>query len=202
MELKDLFQKDLTKQRREFKRGDKIYRASEKPAGLYLVEKGLVGLVVPGESGHDHLVRLFKPQQIFGHRSLFANEPYHAAATALESTSVLFVHKTEIKDVIKANCEYAEKLLELMAIELRQAEQKLISMTEKDVTSRIAESIIYLKELHPNHSWTRQEIADFCGSTAATVIRTLAKFEEEGLISQNGREFTILKREGLLNLYS
>lgn len=200
MELRDLFYQNKFVQRKELKRGDKVYKVSDLPQGLYFVEKGLIGLVVAGEGGHDHLVRLFKKDQIFGHRSLFAKEPYHASATALEGTSILFINKSDIKELMRSNCDFAEKLLELMAIELRLAEQKLISLTEKDVTSRIAETIIYLKEVFPTHNWTRQEIADFCGSTAATVIRTMAKFEDEGLITQNGREFQIVDKDSLLGI--
>lgn len=198
MELKQLFFKKP--QRKEFKRGDRIYRASEPPQGLYLVEKGLVGLVISGENGHDHLVRLFKPGQIFGHRTLFAKETYHATATALETTHLNFLDKDEVRKLMREECDFNEIMLELMAKELRSAEEKLISITEKDVTRRIAETIIYLKEIFPDHAWTRQEIADYCGSTAATVIRTLAKFENDGFISQNGREFQIIDREALLSI--
>lgn len=184
---------------RSYKRGEVIYRVGDEPKGLYLVESGLVGLVMIGEKGQEHLVRLFRPLQIFGHRSLFAKEPYHATATALEGTRVRFLNREMVREEMKGNCEFAEFLLETLAHEMRRAEQKQLSLSEKDVTARIAETLLYLKELKPDHNWTRQEIADYCGSTAATVIRTMAYFENQKWIEQVGRTIVIKDKNALLD---
>lgn len=196
MELKEIFSEA---RRVQYKRHDVIYKMGDEPQNIYFLAQGLVGLVVWSESGKDHLVRLFKAGQIFGHRSLFAQEKYHASATALDDVEVLVLSKEQLRERMKGNCELAENLLQNLAKELRVAEAKQVVLSEKDVTARIAEAIIYFKELHPTHSWTRQEIADFCGTTVATVIRTLAKFVDDGLIEQQGREIHILNRESLLS---
>lgn len=183
----------------KFKRGDVIYKMGQTPEHIYYLAQGLVGLVHWGESGKDHLLRLFKKDQIFGHRSFFAQENYHASATVIEDATVMVLSKEEMRARMKGNCDLAEKLLQTLAQELRRSEEKQVVLTEKDVTARIAEAVVYFKELHPTHSWTRQEIADFCGTTAATVIRTLAKFVDDGLVEQRGREIVILNKEELLS---
>lgn len=195
MEFKDLFAQAVAK---NFRRGDVVYRAGENPQNIYFVESGLVGLGLWGESGKDHLVRLFREGQIFGHRSLFANEPYHATATVIDDSVLRVMNKNEMRQQMKGNCDLAEKLLQTLAIELRRAEAKQLTLSEKDAPARIAEAVVYLKELHPEYSWTRQEIADFCGTTTPTVIRTLARFVEDGLIEQRGREILILDKKTLL----
>lgn len=195
MEFKDLFSQAVAK---NFRRGDVVYRAGETPQNIYFVESGLVGLGLWGESGKDHLVRLFREGQIFGHRSLFANEPYHATATVIDDSVLRVMSKNEMRQQMKGNCDLAEKLLETLAVELRRAEAKQLTLSEKDAPARIAEAVVYLKELHPEYSWTRQEIADFCGTTTPTVIRTLARFVEDGLIEQRGREIIILEKKKLL----
>lgn len=196
MEFKDLFSQAPFKR---FKRGDIIYRSGETPKNIYYVESGLVGLGLWGESGKDHLVRLFREGQIFGHRSLFANEMYHATATVIDEAQIRILSKAEMREQMKGNCDLAEKLLETLAKELRVAEAKQLVLSEKDAPARIAEAVVYLKELHPEYSWTRQEIAEFCGTTTPTVIRTLAKFVEEGLVEQKGREIVILNKSALLS---
>jgi CRP-like cAMP-binding protein len=60
--------------------------------------------------------------------------------------------------------------------------------------------VLYLREVFPEHQWTRREIAEFCGSSTPTVIRTLAKFEAEGILRQHGRKIEIVRREALLEL--
>ena len=71
---------------------------------------------------------------------------------------------------------------------------------ENQILSRTAQAIIYLKDLYPEHNWTRQEIANFCASTVSTVIKAMAELEDMGLIKQQGRSIEILKREELLQM--
>lgn len=181
-------------------RGEFLYRATEDAKYLYFVKSGLVGLVMIGINGHEHLLRLFKPGQFFGHRALFSKEKYHASAVALEETKIIKLDRDIICQLIRQHWEISFAVIEALAKELRLAEEKLVSRSEKDVSARIAETIIFLKDRHPEHQWTRKEIADYCGSTTPTVIKTLARFEAEGLIAQKGRQIQILQRQGLLAL--
>ena len=184
--------------RKRSDKGDYLYRAGDTPQGIYLLVSGLVGLVTLSSSGKEHLVRLFKGGQYFGHRSLFANEPYHASSHALEPVECDFLPKNLILSISKSHPEFGLKVAEKLAKELRRAELWLGSMTDRQVGERIAEALLYLKTAYPEHLWTRREIAEFCGSTTPTIIRTLAQFEEQGFISQEGRTITILNRDALL----
>ena len=49
--------------RRSYKRGEFLYREGETPGGIFLIVKGLVGLVSLGDRGNEHLLRLFKCAQ-------------------------------------------------------------------------------------------------------------------------------------------
>ena len=63
-----------------YKRRQVVYEPMDEPDGIYFVETGLVGIVIPGRSGAEYLMRFFRPNQYFGHRSLFAEERFHARA--------------------------------------------------------------------------------------------------------------------------
>ena len=71
---------------------------------------------------------------------------------------------------------------------------------ENEILVRTAFAIVSLKDLHPDHNWTRQEIANFCASTTSTIIKALAEFEERGLIEQTGRKIKIIDRAKLIAL--
>lgn len=185
-------------EQKKYSRGESIYQAGEPPQGLYFIEEGLVGLVMAGSAGQEHLVRLFSGGSFLGHRSLFSDEIHHASSRALEKTKILFLSKEKCFEIMKEQPDLSFVIISALGKQLRLAEEKLVSMTENDVAARIAEALVYLKELHPEHHWTRQEIADFCGSTAPTVIRVLGRFEEAGLIQQQGRDIIILNKKALL----
>jgi CRP-like cAMP-binding protein len=180
------------------KRGDYLYRAGESANGIYIVEQGLLGLTYISAEGSEHLLRLYRPGLIVGHRAFFAEEKYHASSQALEASVVYSLPESCMTQALSENPLLSRQFLKKLAIELREAELKLISRSEKDVFQRVAEALVYLKRNHPQHIWTRREISEFCGSTTATVIKAMAKLEQTGAISQDGRNFTILNEQRLL----
>jgi CRP-like cAMP-binding protein len=184
----------------EFSRGDRVYRSGEQPQALYFVERGIVGLVLTSSGGMEHLLRLFVAGDYFGHRALFADEPYHADSVCLEPTLLLCLGKEHVERILNENPALQRILIRTLARELGRAELLRISLTEADVISRVASALVYLKELHSSHNWTRQEIANFCASTTPSVVRAMAALEARGFIRQVGRKVEILDREALLQL--
>lgn len=202
---------DLTSQHQEkilkegkpilFKRGEIVYSEGDSPEGIYLVEKGLVGLILLGaSSGKEHLMRFFKKGQYFGHRSLFSQEGYHGRTVCLEPTELSFIPKKTVFEILETQPLLYRGVVEILAQELKLAELQRVNILENQIIPRVASSIVYLKELHPKHKWTRQEIANFCASTASTVIKAMAELEQKGLIRQEARDILILDRDGLLDL--
>lgn len=185
-------------EKQSFQKGELLYHAGEAPPGLFLLRKGLVGLALVSEAGREQLVRLFGPNDFLSHRSLLAEEHYHANATALEASEVQFVPKDLFFGLVEKQRAFAHYFLKRLAIDLGDCERRLKSMAEADAQARVAAALVYLKDLHAHHVWTRKEIADFAGTTTETTIRSLGKLEEEGLIKQVGRPIEILKRASLI----
>lgn len=183
-----------------FKRGDLVYRQGDSPVGIYFVKSGLVGLRKCGPSGKEHLLRFFRQGQFFGHRSLFSKEDYHGSAIVLEPTSLKLVPQEIIKTALTKHPELLIDVVQVLARELRRCESQHVMILDNQINSRVAQSIVYLKDLNPDHNWTRQEIADFCASTVSTVIKSLAELEALGLIKQDGRSIQILNRDQLVSM--
>lgn len=183
-----------------YKRGEVVYQQDEKPKGIYFVASGLVGLVILAESGKEHLMRFFRTGQFFGHRTVFASDGYHGSAMALEPTEVRLLPVETIRQAVNEHPRILLPFVEVLASELRQCETHQVMILENQILARIARSLIYLKDLHPAHNWTRSEIAHFCASTTSTVIKGLAKIEELGFIKQSGRSIEIVDRGRLLEL--
>ncbi len=185
----------------QFKRGDHIYSQGETPKGIYFVKSGLVGLtIISAKSGKEHLLRFFRQSQFFGHRSLFSNEGYHGNAVALEPTTIKFVPIEAVLSRIEKDKSLLQEVVVVLAKELRRCETQHVMILENEILVRVAQSLIYLKDLHPDHNWTRQEIANFCASTVSTVIKALSELEDNKYIRQDGRAISILDRQSLVAL--
>ena len=185
----------------ELKRGEFVYRQGDVPSGIYFVKKGLVGLMLVGQtSGKEHLVRFFRQGQFFGHRALFSNEGYHGTSVAIEPTVLKLVPKEIIMMAIEKQPNLLRDVVKVLSKELRRCETHQVMILENQILVRTAQAVVYLKDLHPDHSWTRQEIANFCASTVSTVIKALSELEELNLIKQAGRSIQVLNRDGLIAL--
>lgn len=185
----------------EYPRGKSVYQPGDNSKGIYFVQTGLVGLVLLGrKSGREHLLRFFKPGQFFGHRSLLSQEPHHGRALVLSPARLKFISRGLIFQEVQKHPVLLWDMARQLSRELRICEESHVSILEEEVLARVARALIYLKELHPEHSWTRQEIANFCASTASTVIKTMAEIEKRNLIRQSGRAFEIIDPEALLEL--
>lgn len=184
---------------RTYKKGTYVYTSGETPIGIYFVKRGLVGLVTTSPKGSEHLLRLFAKDHFFGHRALFANETYYGSSICLETCEIGLVPSRVVEEILTTYPEASRLLIETLARELGLAERQRLKIADQEVLKRLASSIIYLKEIHPEHRWTRNEIANFCASTGPTIIRGLAELEELGLIVQKGRDIEILNKQKLLD---
>lgn len=178
-----------------YKRDQVIFYADNDPLGLFFVQSGLVKLERISEDGTAHTLRIVGPGGILGYRSLFANEPYHATALAVDDVELCFVPKAEILAVFNSHPEVALRLLNHLAKDLRLAEQRWMGQMDKGAPERVAEALIFLQDHFQSQTWTRREIAEWAGTTPETVMRTLAQFEKESLIDQSGRQILILNKQ-------
>jgi CRP-like cAMP-binding protein len=185
---------------RSVARGATIYREGDQPEGLYYLQKGLVGLVKVTPSGTESLLRVFKQGQFLGHRTLFADEAYHANAKCLENSELIFCPKKLVLEVFDTDPNAYSFLARALAKELRRAENRSVMISEGDVKQRVSSALLLFKKLYPDHLWTRTEIANYCASRTPTVIKTLGELEGLGYIKQEGRSIEILDEEGLMTL--
>ncbi len=184
-----------------FERSEFVYRSGDKAKGLYFVEEGLVGLSIVGPSGKEHLMRFFKANQVFGHRAILADqEHYHATTQVLEKTRVLFVPKETVKELLEKYPELYRLVVKQLAQELTNCEVQQVNVLDQQILPRVAQALVFLKDIRPDYRWTRSELASFCASTTSTVIKALAEIEYMGYIKQKGRVMHILDRAALIQM--
>lgn len=183
---------------KSFKRGEMIYHEGDSPESLFLVESGLVGLFHISESGKETFLRVFGKGCIFGHRSYFAESPYHATSIALEQTDLVIIAKEQCQEICEKRPDLLKAMTKMIATDLGEAELRLSGLKDKSAPRRIAEALVFLKLKYPDHIWTRKEVAEFSSSTFESVARTMTKLNDLGLISKEGRDFILNDAQAVL----
>jgi len=181
-----------------YRRGQYVFYSGNMPPGLYCVSSGVIKLEVEGPTGNGHILRVVQGGGVLGYRSLFAEESYEASAVVQDDAVICLIPKSAVLELVERHPNVAMKLLSQVSKELRSAEARFCAQTDKNASERIAEALLFLKDKFAEQTWTRKEISEWAGTTPETVMRSLAEFEDEGLIEQKGRKITIVKKSTLM----
>ncbi|MBC8265466.1 MAG: Crp/Fnr family transcriptional regulator [Flavobacteriales bacterium] len=193
-----------------YKKGQVIFYEGRRPTGLYCINKGKVKIAKLGEEGKEQIVRLAREGDILGYRSLIGGDAYSASAETLEETSVCFIPKEAIFNLIRQSPEFSIKIIELVSKDLKSAENKVTDLAQKHVRERVAEALLMLKETYGLEddeqtlgvALTREVLANIVGTATETVIRLLSELKKDEIIALEGRKIKILNHKQLIRTAS
>jgi len=194
----DLITIDNAKMHQQLKAGQHLFDSGNPALGVFCILSGTIKLEVQDEEGKTQIAQVYTKGEMIGYRALFSDQQYLSSGIAVEMTELCFIPKKTIMNLIEKNPDLALKFLKQLSEDFRIMETRLHRISSNSAIERIAEALLFLREHFHEKNWTRKEISEWAGTTTETVIRTLADFEEEGLINQTGRLITILNREALL----
>lgn len=188
-----------------YNKGEIIYKEGDKPGGLVCLCEGKVKIFKEGVGGRDQIIRMHKPISFIGFRALFANDRYIASSEAIEDCSLCIIDKAIIEKLIRSNSEFSLKIIEELALELGLSNERTVSLTQKHIRGRLAESLLFLANTYGLEEddktimvyLSREDVANLSNMTTSNAIRTLSTFVSEKVISLEGRRITINNFEEL-----
>jgi len=188
-----------------YKKGQVIFSENALPFGLFCINTGKIKLSATGPDGKEQILRLVKGGDILGYRSLLANDRYHANAVALEDSSVCVVDKNFFMELAMSNQKLCMALFKKISDDLKTAEEHIVSLSQKNVRERVAEALLFLKATYGfeqdgqtiNVQLSREEIADFVGTSTESTIRLLSEFNTSKIIELTGKKIKITNYDKL-----
>jgi len=182
-----------------YKKGEVIFKEGSKPTHLICLADGKVMLYKKGIGGREQIVRLAKPVGFIGYRALFAGENHRAAAIVIEDSITCHIEKNALFDIIKQNTELALHLIKSFATELGLSYSRTITLTQKHIRGRLAESLMFLIDTYGYEndgstvkvSLSREDIANLSNMTTSNAIRTLSAFANENIIELKGKKIMV-----------
>ena len=84
-----------------YKKGNYIFHEGMRPQGVYCVNYGKIKLSKLGEDGKEQILRLVKPGDLLGYRSLLGEGNYNASAVVMEDSGVCFIPKDLFMGVLQ-----------------------------------------------------------------------------------------------------
>lgn len=196
-------EKHLT--RIQVKKNDIIYREGDKPHAFITLEDGKVKIFKEGVGGREQILRMVKPGGFVSYRALIAGEAHIASSVALEDSVICLIETDYFFNKLLKNNALTLRLLTKLAKELGFSNSRMVTLTQKHIRGRLAESLILLKYkygIEPDGSTikaylSREDLANLSNMTTSNAIRTLSNFVTEKVIAIDGRKLKILDHQKL-----
>lgn len=188
-----------------YKKNEVIHCEGETPTHLMCLLSGKVKVYKDGVGGRSQIIRVIKPVEYFGYRAYFSGADYITAAAAFEPSVICLIPMTTITQLVMQNNALAMFFIKQLSIDLGVADERTVSLTQKHIRGRLAESLIFLKEsygLEEDGSTlsiylSREDLANLSNMTTSNAIRTLSQFASERLIAIDGRKIKLIDEEKL-----
>jgi CRP/FNR family transcriptional regulator len=182
--------------------GTALFHAGDPVRGLILILDGTVR-VVSERQGRQHLVHEGGPGETLGEVPLFAGGGYPATALAQEDCDYAVFPPDALAGVMRQDPALAWLLLVRLARRVRELVSRLERNTSWSVESRLAEVLLRRQAGADGKPFTlgaaQAALAEELGTVREVLVRTLAQFAREGLISREKRGwYRVRDPEGLL----
>ena len=187
------------------KKGEPIFTEGENVNGIFCIKDGVCKLTKLSANGNDQIIKLISKGELLGQRSMISDEPVNLSAVALEDMEVCFIPKTEIMGLFNQNNQFSMNMMRAICGDLKEADEHLVTMAQKSVKQRLAETLVYLQDtfgINPDNSLkvklSREELAGMVGTATESCIRLLSEFNKLGVIELSGKKITITNKAQLL----
>ncbi len=191
-----------------YKRGQNLFYEGSRAIGVHCIYEGKVKLTKLGIDGKEQIIKIASDGEVLGYNSLLSQQPYNVSAEALDDAVVCFLPNTTFSKLIDDNKDFPRKLMQVMAKDTQDMEQRLTNWMQKSVRERLAEVLLLLHNKYQddekpttiNVRLSREEIANLVGTATESAIRYLSELNTDKIIELKGKEIRILNSEKLVRI--
>jgi CRP-like cAMP-binding protein len=187
---------------RDYEAAEVLYHEGEDATDVWVVVTGQVELVKLTTKGHEFMIELAIPQDLFG--AVFYSEcpRYPVTAVAMQPARVLHFPIRQIHDLLARDHRFMKEVLADTCLRLCQA-QHMRGLTIEDVPKRIGGALVYLFEkFGPDIPESRVTLAKLAGTTVESAIRMSRQMADAKIIATERGKIKILSPKRLYEFAS
>ena len=179
---------------------DLIFAPGDPDDQVYFLLEGTVRLYKIYGEYKEATVALLREGDVFGELSLEERSCQNAFAEAITDARVAVVRKSVLNEVTKRCPEFALRLFSSFSERLRQSDETIESLLDREVSARLATLLSHLGDRfgEPDGSGTvlkvrltHQDLANMIASTREAVSKEMTEFQRAGLIEIRNRRIVV-----------
>ena len=174
--------------------GELIFAEGDPCIGLYVVERGQIRIFKSSSGGREQVLSIDGPGSSVAELPVFDGGPYPASASAVDDVTVLLVRRQDFHALCLAHPEVALKVLRVVGARLRRLVGIIEELSFTTVRRRLASFLFRLAQTRRPRTdapGSNQELASQIGTVRELVSRNLSRFQQEGLLTVDGRRVVI-----------
>ncbi len=188
-----------------FNPGETIIKQNTSTTHFVCVRNGLAKVVAEGPKGKNLILKLINKHSLLTAGGVISDDIRHFTVTAVSKVECCFVDSERLHKILIENCKFSYDLLRYNNRWNITMLNKLVSLTQKYMPGRIADTILYLKnEIYQSNpfttSFSRQDLADMSAMTKESFIRGFKELENSGIVKHENRTIEILNEEDLVRI--
>lgn len=188
---------------------ENFFRQGQEARRIFVLRRGRVKVTQVTPEGHQVVVRYAGAGEMFGCVPLYGGKEYPATATAVADCDALCWDRSTTDRLMKRYPPVAINALELLGKELAEIRARYQELATERVEQRLARALLRLvrqagKKVDSGalieFPLSRQDLAEFTGTTLHTVSRILSTWEDTGLIESGRRRVVIRTPHDLVTI--
>ena len=185
---------------REYNSGETLFYEGSFSDKLYILMKGIIKAYKTDMKENEIVLHYFYPVSLVAEMANLYHIPFPATAEFQTNGYVFEIDYPLFERDFLKNPTVSFELIKSLTQKLKYLEEVITTRLALDATSRVAKFLYENGDI--SDSTKRHKIATILGLTPETLSRSFKKIKILGLISDEGKNFTILNREGLKELFS
>ncbi len=164
---------------------------------LMMVLEGRVQAQMLDYSGKQVVMAEITPFFLIAPAFLYAGKnEFPVNVVALETTSVLFIHKADFTALLQQNTTVLHNYLRIISDRSKFLSEKIMFLGFKTIKGKIAAFLLqqYREQQNKtlNINITQQELADYLGVARPSLARVLHEMKEEGSLDIRRKQYILL----------
>jgi CRP/FNR family transcriptional regulator, cyclic AMP receptor protein len=166
-----------------FAKGSFIFKEGDPANFFYIVYDGLVQVYKTSGSGKNVTFTIATRGDTLT-ASALSIENYFVSTQCMNDVTVLRIAKKDFLSFLSTHNDVAMAIIAIMARRLNREYERIVDIVGEEVELRLVHSLCLLaSKFGSTLSLTRQELANFAGTTTETTIRVLSRLKKRGVIS-------------------
>lgn len=188
-----------------YNRKDIVVKQFSASNHIYYIIKGIVKVSSEQRKGKNLLMKIDTAGSFVGLISLLGGDSYDFTVTAVENCTLAQIHISTLKSVMLRNARFALEVSQLLSRNGLFLLNRIAGLLYKQLPGRVADLILYFaNDIYCNNEFefpvNRTELAELCGTTKESLIRTLSEFNHDKIIELERNRIRIISYDILKTL--